>query len=421
VPSIVNQALRSSSQPLGVFTRAFMEPRFGRDFSLIRVHTDARAAESTQAVNAQAYTVGRDLVFGAGQFAPDTVDGRKLLAHELAHVAQPKNGGAGGVSQPGDAGEREAERAADAFARGERVEVGAAPGAALQRQPLPSSRSGTAGDSLIENASPFLAAAVGSATLDEFDTGKADLKPGHKAQLSSVAHSILVLLRKYSLSTVTVIGHADTVGTDAKNLELGQDRADVVKRALSDLGVPEAIISADSKGEEGPQAVKTKDERPSAKNRRVEIQFHPQASNLRPMTAGLTPPSVGKQSGEFEPLRKPPLDLTYHPKIELPDPTKVPANVWKPIPPAPRGSGPKSPLDVVAERFLDPVIDVVARALGKTLRDKIKEGARDAVKAGVAKGARAAAEAAGLKDPAGLDAIEKAAEAAIQTKGQTQP
>jgi len=75
-------------QPLDSATRAFFEPRFGHDFSQVRVHSDANAAESAWAVNALAYTVGRDVAFGAGQYAPQTGAGRKLLAHELTHVVQ---------------------------------------------------------------------------------------------------------------------------------------------------------------------------------------------------------------------------------------------------------------------------------------------------------------------------------------------
>ncbi|MGB9632210.1 MAG: DUF4157 domain-containing protein [Chloroflexaceae bacterium] len=88
MPPIVHEVLRSPGQPLDAETRAFMEPRFGHDFSRVRVHTDARAAESARAVNALAYTVGRDVVFGAGQYAPGASAGRRLLAHELAHVVQ---------------------------------------------------------------------------------------------------------------------------------------------------------------------------------------------------------------------------------------------------------------------------------------------------------------------------------------------
>jgi len=65
-----------------------MESRFGHDFSRVRVHIDAQADESAQAINALAYTVGRDIVFAAGQYAPETTKGRRLLAHELAHVMQ---------------------------------------------------------------------------------------------------------------------------------------------------------------------------------------------------------------------------------------------------------------------------------------------------------------------------------------------
>ena len=88
VPPVVHDVLSSPGQPLDRSTRAFMEPRFGHDFSGVRVHTDARAAESARAVNALAYTVGRDVVFGAGQYMPGTMGGKRLLAHELTHTIQ---------------------------------------------------------------------------------------------------------------------------------------------------------------------------------------------------------------------------------------------------------------------------------------------------------------------------------------------
>jgi hypothetical protein len=88
VPPIVHDVLRSPGQPLDAATRAFMEPRFGHDFSNVRVHTDTRAAESARAVSALAYTVGRSVVFGVGQYAPQTHVGQQLMAHELMHVLQ---------------------------------------------------------------------------------------------------------------------------------------------------------------------------------------------------------------------------------------------------------------------------------------------------------------------------------------------
>jgi hypothetical protein len=87
----VHEVLRSPGQPLDANTRAFMEPRFGHDFSRVRVHSDASAAESARAVNALAYTVGQDIVFEAGRYAPGASEGRRLLAHELTHVVQQGN------------------------------------------------------------------------------------------------------------------------------------------------------------------------------------------------------------------------------------------------------------------------------------------------------------------------------------------
>ncbi len=117
VPPIVHDVLRSPGQPLDAATRAFMEPRFGHDFSRVRVHTDAKAAEAARAVNALAYTVGRDVVFGAGQYRPGTGEGRRLVAHELTHVVQQKTSTVDDMqraafSASSDASEQEADRVA---------------------------------------------------------------------------------------------------------------------------------------------------------------------------------------------------------------------------------------------------------------------------------------------------------------------
>ena len=88
-------AIKGGGRPLPEFTRAFFEPRFGQDFTQVRVHTDTRAAESARAMNARAFTVGRSIVFGAGQYAPGTVAGKRLLAHELTHVVQQTGNEAG--------------------------------------------------------------------------------------------------------------------------------------------------------------------------------------------------------------------------------------------------------------------------------------------------------------------------------------
>lgn len=191
VPPIVHEVLRSPGKPLDAETRAFMEPRFGRDlsqvlthtsgfrparlaidagrnesereaeflarqvedrssmspgvrcdFSGVRIHTDARAAESAQALNALAYTVGRDVVFGPGQYAPGTHSGMHLLAHELAHTVQqgalqgpPQSLVAGPlrVGAPGTASEQEADRAGVQVAAGREVTLCQTAGPILQR------------------------------------------------------------------------------------------------------------------------------------------------------------------------------------------------------------------------------------------------------------------------------------------------
>lgn len=117
-PPIVHDVLSSPGQSLDAGTRAFMEPRFGHDFSQVRVHTDARAAESARAVNALAYTVGRDVVFGVGQYVPETREGRRLMAHELTHVVQQEGNSRLmtanlAIGAPGDAFEQEAEATAE--------------------------------------------------------------------------------------------------------------------------------------------------------------------------------------------------------------------------------------------------------------------------------------------------------------------
>jgi Domain of unknown function (DUF4157) len=90
-PAIVLEVLNSSGQPLDSATRAFFEPRFGQDFSRVRVHRDPKAAESARAVNALAYTVGQNIAFGMGQFFPHTSAGQRLIAHELAHTLQQRD------------------------------------------------------------------------------------------------------------------------------------------------------------------------------------------------------------------------------------------------------------------------------------------------------------------------------------------
>jgi hypothetical protein len=140
VPGSVREAVEAPGRPLDPATRSFMEPRFGQDFSGVRVHTNNEAARSARDVSALAYTAGQNIVFAPGQYTPDTARGQHLLAHELAHVVQQRRMPAPDkdtISRPGDRDEVAAERASAAALTGQSPELDHGGGAhALQRQPM---------------------------------------------------------------------------------------------------------------------------------------------------------------------------------------------------------------------------------------------------------------------------------------------
>ena len=142
-PPSVREVIRSPGQQLDAATRAAMEPRFGHDFGKVRIHADRQAGESAQAIDARAYTVGPDVVFGPGQYAPGSPSTNALLAHELAHVVQQSPAAAAdrslAISSPADAEEREAHAVQDAYLSGGPMPKLSAARPAIQRQPAPPS------------------------------------------------------------------------------------------------------------------------------------------------------------------------------------------------------------------------------------------------------------------------------------------
>ncbi len=123
IPPIVHTVLNSPGQTLDSGTRSFMESRFGHDFSNVRVHTNAQAFESARSVNALAYTVGRNIVFGTGQYQPETMTGKRLLAHELTHVVQQRGQISAksslAISSPATPAEQEAETVSERILQGQ--------------------------------------------------------------------------------------------------------------------------------------------------------------------------------------------------------------------------------------------------------------------------------------------------------------
>jgi len=112
IPPIVHEVLRSSGQPLNSSVRDFMEKRFDHDFSGVRVHADANAGESAQTVGADAYTVGSQIIFAPGRYAPASAEGQALVAHELAHVIQQETSNASKPAGESSSFEHEAQTAA---------------------------------------------------------------------------------------------------------------------------------------------------------------------------------------------------------------------------------------------------------------------------------------------------------------------
>jgi hypothetical protein len=144
--------------PLDTETRADMESRLGHDFGDVRVHTDSRAHDSAQAVNAHAYTVGSNVVFQRDKYDTSSTEGRTMLAHELTHVVQQRSGPvdgtpAGGgvqVSDPSDRFEREAAENADRAISAPTPATVSPSGPAVQREAAPEEMEPTAQGTFIQ-------------------------------------------------------------------------------------------------------------------------------------------------------------------------------------------------------------------------------------------------------------------------------
>lgn len=148
MPTAVNTELRSPGQPLDVEMRALMEPRFGHDFSKVRVHTDDKASASAKSINARAYTLGNQIVFGSGEYAPATIAGQRLIAHELVHTIQQHNSWQSKddaqITDPTDNLEREAEIAASTVMEGLPINIAVSAPPVLARRGAGPTTKGTA-------------------------------------------------------------------------------------------------------------------------------------------------------------------------------------------------------------------------------------------------------------------------------------
>ena len=368
-PPIVNEVVRTPGKALDTLDREMMGSRLHHDFSKVRVHADARAATSAKAIDAQAYTVGSHIVFDDGKYAPRSSQGQQLLAHELIHTLQQSHGvlgtGALALGDPDDHSEAQAHRIA---AAGLAEEPATTSNRSIRVQRQPNQSAPKPAPDLAESASPFLAGAIGSVTIDGFETGKSDISQSNQSTLAKTARTIQTLLKKYPGSTIRVIGHTDAVGTDESNQSLGEARAHSVQTALVDLGIPFETIIAESKGE---SQLLVKSVRAEARNRRVEVRFQPH-----------TTPSFGLNTDKYSTTPQPPLSSGSKVNVTAPIGVSLPPTIegvapGATTPPAPSAPATKETPPAVGEiKVLTELIKKTADGakrdpLVRQLRDKI--------------------------------------------------
>jgi outer membrane protein OmpA-like peptidoglycan-associated protein len=306
-PAIVHDVLSSPGQPLDESTRAFMEPRFGQDFSGVRVHSDARAAESARSVNALAYTVGTNVVFGPGQYFPNSNSGQRLLAHELTHVVQQKGSPATLRRQPGPTGGAPDQ---DALARSAEIALS---------QLEPGQVTGTARPPAF--------------SMYAYAIDDAHPKDEHAAFLLDLAS--LIKNGPSGLIRVLVIGNTDSTGEASHNQVLSEQRAAASAAILRAHGVSD--VQTVGRGENDP--VEGNDSLSGrSRNRRVDLQLVAlKATSRKSAPRSTTPgPQATPQAETPQPTPKPPTDtppptVTPPPGVTPPTVTPPPQDTTPPV------------------------------------------------------------------------------------------
>jgi outer membrane protein OmpA-like peptidoglycan-associated protein len=245
----VTNVINSGGRALDKATRTFFEPRFGTDFSHVRIHTDATAGQSARAINARAYTLGNHIVFGSGEYRPSDDRGKTLLAHELAHVAQAAGNSAkinrNVIYRQGGDGEGSPGESEAPMTRAEEI--------ALSR---------TSPGLIAGEQSPL------TLSLYNFGIDVSQPKPEHRAVLNELGR----FLANNATVRVSVrsIGFADSSGPAAYNMGLSRRRANAVKAILDPLITQRISVAA--YGETNPAASNDTVEG-RTRNRRVDIRF----------------------------------------------------------------------------------------------------------------------------------------------------
>jgi outer membrane protein OmpA-like peptidoglycan-associated protein len=222
--------MQGGGAPLPAAIRAFFEPRFGVDFSQVRLHTDSLAADTAKSINAKAFTVGRDIAFSAGQYAPESSAGQHLLAHELTHVVQQRGG--------------EIQRAPEDF-------LLAGPGQVVQRAACDydaAEKAKLTGGGRVLAPEVWLLGAIrsgynaapNSVVVADFPPGSAVVKGAAAAELSGTYKGIL----ERSTKSYALLGFTDCVTGEKSDPKLRADRARAVAKLLPMTAGRASVIGA---------------------------------------------------------------------------------------------------------------------------------------------------------------------------------
>lgn len=398
----------AQGKPLDPSVRAPMEARFGYDFGNVRIHLDAASAACARALDARAYTIGSDIAFAAGEYAPESAAGRTLIAHELAHVVQQSRGGA-----TTDAESRADGAAATALA-GRNISRAALGGAPLsvQRQPQEAPRQEQSDAPTVTTHQTW------GYTYAEFALNSAAVPGKHDKAIDELAFSIAlhVGMLRNGRAAISIIGHTDRSGDERLNLDLGQSRADAMKARLAAALARNKLdparygdLATSSLGEIAP-AVPTKDGVQNAQNRRVEVKVDIGSVVTPPPTTPpkirLFPTPLSEETAPRGPQR--PRDLWR----EMEDNRKRIEEYDRKHPRKPK-SLQEAVIDKVIEGAVDPILKKLP--LSKDLRDKARDGIRKGLEAGSEKVCEAVIDASGAKG-ADADALKAACKAAIKAK-----
>ena len=395
---LVDSALDSEGQPLDASARSQMEALFNEDFSGVRIHTDAGAAESAQAVEARAYTSGEDVVFGANQYRPNTAEGKELIAHELAHTVQHRDAGHSST---------------------------AGAGTSISRAPLTGAKEPI---TLFPQIPAPVVTRIGNMLVATVYFGQKFflLDPRNFEAVEKLGDEFKFLLNP----SLAVNGYASSEGSEAYNKKLSENRRETVVAILKSkmTGSPTftgkghgaSDLAEKETGKKGPEL-----ESQQALNRRVTIVTTLPATSAKPAGEAAPKPSKALPEDEWSPLEPEgpkPLDLRpkipYRPETprELGERMMREAAEAEKIRKEREAQKGLPSLNELVFKKVDDAVDAVAKKL--RIPEKWRPYLKDAVRAGIEKGTEAAVD--GILDQTPLGDEEKAAiKAAIEASSKT--